>query len=125
MDIHLFFYKLLSSHGSRPIRVTENSAGFDLKSARSLWLRPKEVVKVPLDLMLMFPKGVYGRIASRSGLASKGITALGKSTILKKSIVTSVEMYMLFCTTALKHHFISRRTIESHNLSLNVTLKEN
>lgn len=71
----LLFFKL-SKHAFAPWRAY-SSAGFDLKTPISLTLAPGEIVKIPLDLQFLMPNGCYGRLATRSSMAVKGVVILG------------------------------------------------
>ena len=63
--------KLLSEHTRLPRRVTPGSAGLDLFAAAEVVVSPKERVKVPTDLAMAIPTGLYGPLAPRSSLALK------------------------------------------------------
>ncbi len=53
-------------------------AGFDLCALESGWIRPGERILFKTGISMSIPNGLYGQIASRSGLALKqGIIALG------------------------------------------------
>lgn len=67
-------------NGKMPQRATEGSAGFDLYAAENYVITPQSRGFVSLDLCIAIPEGFYGRIASRSGLAKKGID-VGAGTI--------------------------------------------
>ena len=54
-----------------PTKGSANAAGFDLYSLTGHTIKPNHVVIVDTGIIASFPKGTYGRIASRSGLASK------------------------------------------------------
>lgn len=69
MSANTLSVKLLSPLGKLPLRASEGAAGFDLFSAVSATISPGETACVPTDIALSLPKGCYGRIASRSGLA--------------------------------------------------------
>lgn len=72
-DIKMFHPKLkvkkLSDNAYLPTRASPKSAGLDLYSAYEYILPANGKVLVKTDLMIILPKGTYGRIASRSGLA--------------------------------------------------------
>lgn len=67
-------------HGSDlnlPIRMTEDSAGFDLPAAvkEPVTLNPGDIRLIPCGFALAIPKGYEGQVRPRSGLSSKhGIT---------------------------------------------------
>ena len=67
--------KLLSPKATLPIKGTNLAAGYDLTSAQQLTIPPNGRALVQTDISISVPKGTYGRIAPRSGLAVKhGIT---------------------------------------------------
>ena len=67
--------KLLSPKATLPIKGTTLAAGYDLSSAQDLIIPINGRALVQTDISLSVPKGTYGRIAPRSGLAVKhGIT---------------------------------------------------
>lgn len=60
-----------------PVRMTEESAGFDLPAAvrEAVVLEPGEIRLIPCGFALAIPKGYEGQVRPRSGLSSKfGIT---------------------------------------------------
>ena len=54
-----------------PKRATVGSAGFDLSSVESVIISAKKWKAVSTGLSMHIPKGYYGRVAPRSGLAYK------------------------------------------------------
>ena len=67
--------KLLSPKATLPVKGTTLAAGYDLSSAQQLIIPVNGRALVQTDISLSVPKGTYGRIAPRSGLAVKhGIT---------------------------------------------------
>ena len=67
--------KLLSPKATIPTKGTALAAGYDLSSAQQLTIPVNGRALVQTDISLSVPKGTYGRIAPRSGLAVKhGIT---------------------------------------------------
>ena len=67
--------KLLSPKAVIPTKGTALAAGYDLSSAQQLTIPVNGRALVQTDISLSVPKGTYGRIAPRSGLAVKhGIT---------------------------------------------------
>jgi len=63
--------QLLSHNAKIPDRAHENDAGYDLYSAEYTTIKPGEINNISLDIAVSIPPGHYGRIAPRSGLASK------------------------------------------------------
>lgn len=69
--------KLSSNTASLPTKGTDFSAGYDLYSSEELIIKPQNRSIVKTGISLEIPKGYYGRIAPRSGLAFKyGINVL-------------------------------------------------
>ena len=67
--------KLLSPKATLPVKGTTLAAGYNLSSAQQLIIPVNGRALVQTDISLNVPKGTYGRIAPRSGLAVKhGIT---------------------------------------------------
>lgn len=64
---------LLSSFATLPRQGTPGAVGYDLFSALDCVVLMFRNFHCYTDVTLQFPTGSYGRIASRSGLASKGI----------------------------------------------------
>jgi dUTP pyrophosphatase len=73
---HLKFLKL-SPSAVLPTRASSNAAGVDLYSIEEAVLAIGKIAAVRTGLSVAIPKGFYGRIAPRSGLALKhGIDVL-------------------------------------------------
>lgn len=69
--------KLLEEGAVLPTRGTPDSAGYDLSSLLGYRLDPGERKLIRTGLAIAVPRGFYGRIAPRSGLAFKhGIDVL-------------------------------------------------
>ena len=73
-------YKTLSGCAHVPKRANEGSAGYDLWAAEEKTLKPWDSKLIRLDLAMAIPKGCYGRIVRRSGLAKLGIFVHGGMT---------------------------------------------
>ena len=69
-DLHLQV-KLLSVHGTLPVRATDGSAGYDVFSAVDKIIPPNTRCAIPLDIAITSPPGSYAQILSRSGLSLK------------------------------------------------------
>src|SRR3954452_14936459 len=70
-------FKRLDPRATLPQRGSASAAGLDLHSIEPVCLSPHERVLVPTGLAVAIPEGYYGRIAPRSGLATKkGIDVL-------------------------------------------------
>jgi len=65
--------KLLSETAKAPVRETEHAAGYDLSSVESGSIPAGSMKTFRTDVMVAIPTGYYGRVASRSGMAMKGI----------------------------------------------------
>ena len=61
-----------------PRRSHPEDAGYDLTAIEEAVIDPGKMATLPTGLAVTVPKGTYGRVAPRSGLASKkGIDILG------------------------------------------------
>jgi dUTP pyrophosphatase len=69
--------KLLSDDAIKPTRGTEGSAGLDVYSTVDEMLEPGKHAIIPLDIAIQTCQGTYAQIATRSSIASKGVTTLG------------------------------------------------
>lgn len=63
--------KRLTDDAKLPTRATPDSAGLDLYSSHNVTIPAGQRALVKTDLQVAIPKGCYGRIAPRSGLALK------------------------------------------------------
>jgi dUTP pyrophosphatase len=66
----------IDSRARLPSRATKNSAGLDLRSIGDVEIPPGEWRPCKTGLAVEIPRGLYGRIAPRSGMATKGIDVL-------------------------------------------------
>ncbi|RPA96214.1 putative Deoxyuridine 5'-triphosphate nucleotidohydrolase [Choiromyces venosus 120613-1] len=73
--------KKLSSKARIPTRGSALAAGYDLYSARDTTIIARGKALVGTDIQMMIPIGTYGRIAPRSGLASKNFIDVGAGVI--------------------------------------------
>ncbi|OCF30801.1 deoxyuridine 5'-triphosphate nucleotidohydrolase [Kwoniella heveanensis CBS 569] len=73
--------KRLSSSATIPTRGSPLSAGYDLYSAEEKVVPARGKALVDLQLSIAVPEGTYGRIAPRSGLASKHSIDTGAGVI--------------------------------------------
>lgn len=66
-------FKKLSPTAKTPTRGSDEAAGYDLYADNNEWImvRPNNSVKLPLNIILEIPKGYYGAIYARSGLATR------------------------------------------------------
>ena len=63
--------KLLNDKAKIPTRGSKKAAGMDLYSTTNETIMPHETVKVGTGLAIQPPKGYFGAIFARSGLATK------------------------------------------------------
>lgn len=68
---------MLNEHAVIPQRKTKHAIGLDLASTDHVEIEPGCQAVIGTGLGVEFPEGYYGWIASRSGLASRGIVAQG------------------------------------------------
>eukprot|EP00438_Fugacium_kawagutii_P021502 Skav226567 [mRNA] locus=scaffold1701:81740:82258:- [translate_table: standard] len=67
--------RLMDPYAMVPTKASEDSAGYDITSIEEFSLSPGERWLVHTGISIQVPKGTYGRVAGRSGLATKyGIT---------------------------------------------------
>jgi dUTP pyrophosphatase len=64
-------FKQLDPRAVLPSRGSSLSAGLDLCSIEDVVIEPKQRALVPTGLAVAIPEGYYGRVAPRSGLATK------------------------------------------------------
>jgi len=64
-------YSLLNPEGKEPFRANDSDAGYDLFSTEYVTLEPLQRKLISTGISVEIPKGFYGRIAPRSGLACK------------------------------------------------------
>ena len=64
-------FQLTKLHAKIPRKGSTGSAGFDLFSPKHMVIKPHKYKVVPIGLKIALPRGTYGRIAPRSGLAAK------------------------------------------------------
>jgi dUTP pyrophosphatase len=70
-------FKRLDPKAMLPTRGSASAAGLDLYSIEAVSLKPKERRLIRTGLAVAIPEGYYGRLAPRSGLATKkGIDVL-------------------------------------------------
>lgn len=64
-----------------PTRGSDRSAGYDLYSTSNVIIEPQGKALIPIGLTIALPKGTYGRIAPRSGLAVNHFIDVGAGVI--------------------------------------------
>lgn len=74
-------YMRLSYNAIPPFRASPEAAGYDLFSAYDVVVPPHGRALVKTDLAFRFPRGCYGRVAARSGLACKFKIDVGAGVI--------------------------------------------
>jgi deoxyuridine 5'-triphosphate nucleotidohydrolase len=70
-EIELLNFKRLDPRATLPTRGSRASAGLDLYSIEAVSLEPGQRAIVRTGLAVAIPEGFYGRLAPRSGLATK------------------------------------------------------
>jgi deoxyuridine 5'-triphosphate nucleotidohydrolase len=73
--------KLLSSTAKAPTRGSAYAAGYDLYASKATTIPARGKVLVDTDISIAVPAGTYGRVAPRSGLASKHSIDVGAGVI--------------------------------------------
>ena len=73
--------KLLSPTAKPPTRGSAYAAGYDLYASKATTVPARGKVLVDTDISIAVPAGTYGRVAPRSGLASKHSIDVGAGVI--------------------------------------------
>jgi len=73
--------KLLSETAKAPTRGSAFAAGYDLYASKATTVPARGKVLVDTDISIAVPAGTYGRVAPRSGLASKHSIDVGAGVI--------------------------------------------
>jgi dUTP pyrophosphatase len=73
--------KKLSKKAITPKKNNESDAGYDLFSTEGGTIRTNSYKIISTGISISLPKGFYGRIASRSGLASKNAIEVGAGVV--------------------------------------------
>jgi dUTP pyrophosphatase len=73
--------KKLSPEATTPTRGSAFAAGYDLYASKPITIPSRGKALVSTDLSIATPEGTYGRIAPRSGLASKNFIDTGAGVI--------------------------------------------
>lgn len=63
--------KKLNTNAEVPTRGSKEAAGYDLYSNSDVEIRPEGTIKVNTGIAMEIPKGYFGAIYARSGLATK------------------------------------------------------
>lgn len=70
-DLEVISFKRLDPKATLPTRGSSHAAGLDLHSIAEVTLEPGQRVLVATGLAASIPVGYYGRVAPRSGLATR------------------------------------------------------
>ena len=81
MNSNHLYVKLLSEHACVPKKGSILSAGYDLYAAEDAVINGGDKCLIKTDISIIVPKGTYGRIAPRSGLAVKHYIDVGAGVI--------------------------------------------
>lgn len=73
--------KKLSENATLPKRGSAGAAGYDLSSAEDTVVPARGKAVVKTDIAIRVPKGTYGRVAPRSGLAVKNFIDTGAGVV--------------------------------------------
>lgn len=76
----LYFIKL-SDKAYPPTKGSAFAAGYDLYAAKDFVIGPQNRAIISTDLAIAVPRGTYGRIAPRSGLAIESFIDVGAGVI--------------------------------------------
>ena len=68
--------KRLNENAKLPERKHEEDAGLDLYSCEEVEILPNEIKTINTGIAIEIPKGYFGLIKDRSGLATKGLHVL-------------------------------------------------
>ena len=74
-------FKKLTENATTPVRGSRYAAGFDLFSAEFKEILPRCHAVVNTDIGVILPRGTYGRVAPRSGLAVKKFVGVGAGVV--------------------------------------------
>ena len=74
-------FKKFTENATTPVRGSRYAAGFDLFSAEFKEILPQSCAIVNTDIGVMLPRGTYGRVAPRSGLAVKNFIDVGAGVV--------------------------------------------
>lgn len=83
-----------SPNATIPTKGSEGAAGWDLYASEDVTLPPWDGAKVSTNLHVAFPKGYYGRIAGRSGLAYKSKVVVHGGVVDFGRFPTLITLYI-------------------------------
>src|SRR5712671_4952434 len=69
--LEILSFKRLNPRATLPKRGSSSAAGLDIYSIETISIAPKQRLLVRTGLAVAIPEGFYGRLAPRSGLATK------------------------------------------------------
>lgn len=78
---NILLFAKLSNTAHTPTKGSKFAAGYDLYAAKDIVIKPQDKAVVPTDIIISVPEGTYGRVAPRSGLASKNFIDVGAGVI--------------------------------------------
>ena len=81
MNSDKLIVRRLNKDAYLPVRGSEQSAGADLMSPLDYTIKPGKRQLINTDIQIIFPKGTYGKIESRSGLALRDGIIVGTGSI--------------------------------------------
>ena len=64
-------------NGLEPIKMTTDSAGYDLRMPKDVVVHPGNPVKIQLNFKMEMPAGLFGYIVPRSSFGLKGLLISG------------------------------------------------
>jgi dUTP pyrophosphatase len=70
-------YFRIDPDGPGLTKVHSMDIAYDVHASETVALLPGEVYKIRTNIKIIVPEGTYGRLAERSGLASRGISLGG------------------------------------------------
>lgn len=97
-------YKLDKENALLPTKAHKGDAAFDVYASEPVLLDAGKVTPVPTGLILVPPQGYFIRLASRSGLALKGITV--EAGIIDPGYRGEVKV-LLYNTTNTPYHVVN------------------
>jgi dUTP pyrophosphatase len=123
------FIALIHPNAQIPVRATEGSAGYDLYSVEDVTIQPGERCLVSTGIRITVPRGTYGRIAPRSGLAVRNGIDIGAG-VIDSDYQGEVKVLMMNLDTTVAAHFpegtrVAQLIVEKCEHPLIVAVDEN